>query len=108
MDFYVVYIHEAHPADGWVLESNTDAEIDVLNARSIEERQGVATMCSTKLSLSIPVFVDGMDNAADRAFNAWPERLYVISTDGTVAYQGGKGPYGFDPEELATFVASAR
>jgi len=49
-----------------------------------------------------------MDNAADRAFNAWPERLYVISTDGTVAYQGGKGPYGFDPEELATFVASAR
>jgi len=45
-----------------------------------------------------------MDNAAARAFNAWPERLYVISAEGRVAYQGGKGPYGFDPWELERFL----
>ena len=45
-----------------------------------------------------------MDNAADRAFQGWPERLYVLSTDGRIAYQGDKGPYGFDPEELDRFL----
>ncbi len=45
-----------------------------------------------------------MDNAADIAFNGWPERLYVLSEEGRIAYQGGKGPYGFDLEELDTFL----
>jgi iodothyronine deiodinase-like protein len=52
----------------------------------------------------VPVLLDGMENQADRAYNAWPERLYVISGEGTIAYQGGKGPYGFNPPELAEFL----
>lgn len=45
-----------------------------------------------------------MDNAADRAFQGWPERLYVLAQEGTIVYQGGKGPYGFDLEELEHFL----
>ena len=45
-----------------------------------------------------------MDNAAARAFGAWPERLYVLAPTGEVVYQGGKGPYGFKPEELDSFL----
>ena len=57
------------------------------------------------LQLSIPMLIDGMNNTIDRAFNGWPERLYVIGTDGRVAYQGGKGPYGFNPAELEQFLS---
>jgi hypothetical protein len=50
------------------------------------------------------VLIDGMDNSIDRGFNAWPERLYVVSTEGRVVYQGGKGPYGFDTVEFEEFL----
>jgi len=46
-----------------------------------------------------------MENTAGRAFNAWPERLYVLSREGTVLYKGGKGPYDFNPDELERFLA---
>ncbi len=73
-----------------------------------EDRTEVAATCTTRLALTIPLLIDGMDNAAARAFNAWPERLYVISTDGRVVYQGGKGPYGFDPAELESFLVGVQ
>jgi len=65
----------------------------------------VAEACATRLALTMPVLLDGMDNAVSRAYNAWPERLYVISPEGRVVYQGSKGPYGFKPEELERFLA---
>ena len=49
------------------------------------------------LGLSIPTLVDGMDNAAGEWFAAWPERLYVAAPEGRITYQGGPGPWGFDP-----------
>jgi hypothetical protein len=48
-----------------------------------------------------------MENDADRAYQAWPERLYVVGTDGRIRYQGGKGPYGFSPAELERFLEEA-
>ena len=45
-----------------------------------------------------------MADTASTLFNAWPERLYVIAMDGRIAYKGGKGPYGFDPEEMDRFL----
>ncbi len=68
------------------------------------ERREAAGTCAAALGLTAPVLLDGMDNAADRAYGAWPERLYVLSREGTIAYQGGKGPYGFDPAELEDFL----
>lgn len=46
-----------------------------------------------------------MDNVADALYNGWPERLYVLSCAGSILYKGGKGPFGFDTEELAAFLA---
>ena len=57
-----------------------------------------------RLGLTTPIRIDGMENDADRAYNAWPERLYVVSEEGRIVYQGGKGPYGFKPEELEAFL----
>lgn len=48
----------------------------------------------------MPAVVDGMDNATDKAYAAAPDRLYLVGKDGTIVYQGGRGPFGFLPGEL--------
>lgn len=102
--FFVVYIHEAHPTDGWQLESNIAEQIEFAQPQVFAVRQALAQTCAARLALTIPVLIDGMDNAADRAFNAWPERLYVIAPTGEVVYKGGKGPFDFRPAELGEFL----
>lgn len=99
-----MYIMEAHSTDGWQLESNITDGILIAQPETIEARERAASSCALGLHLSIPILVDTLDNRAEKLFSAWPERLYVVSAGGTVLYQGGKGPYGFDPEELDTFL----
>ena len=77
---------------------------------SISERREVAATCMQRLDLSpMPAVVDTMDDATNRAYGAWPERLYLIGKNGRVLYQGGPGPYEFDPDQLeAAIQASIR
>jgi hypothetical protein len=49
----------------------------------------------------MPVLVDTMDDAVSNAFAAWPERIYVVDADGTIAHAGGPGPFDFDPDAAA-------
>lgn len=102
----MVYIREAHPTDGWQMQSNVEEQVTFAQPTTEAQRQEVASACMVGLRLSIPALLDTLDNQADIAFNGWPERLYVLSADGQIVYQGGKGPYGFNPEELASFLQS--
>jgi hypothetical protein len=97
--FFVVYVQEAHPTDGWQVESNVDEGVLYRQHQSYEERESVAGTCRLDLGLSMPILVEEMDNAIDEAYGAAPERLYVIGTDGRVVYQGGAGPHFFDLDE---------
>ncbi len=38
-----------------------------------------------------------MDDAVNKAYSAWPDRIYVIGVDGKIALMGGQGPRGFAP-----------
>jgi hypothetical protein len=78
--------------------------VELPRPRALAERCEIAAMCAARLGLSTPILIDGMENEADRAYNAWPERLYVVARDGSIAYKGGKGPYDFKPEELEEFL----
>ena len=40
------------------------------------------------------------DDATERAYTAWPERLYLIDRDGRIAYKSAPGPFGFKPAAL--------
>ncbi len=64
--------------------------------KNMEERAHVAEACMLRLELAMPTLLDDMENSTDEAYAALPERLYVIGTDGRVAYQSGPGPFGFD------------
>lgn len=95
-----MYIREAHPSDGWQVGANTQQGVVYTQPTTEKERLGVAHACQVGLKISIPMLVDGMDNAVNNAYTAWPDRLYVVGKDGTIAYKGGPGPRGFQPAEM--------
>ena len=98
--FVVVYIREAHPEEGWVVTPNRNDEIIVNDPTTTEERVEVAATCVLRLEIRMPVVVDDVDDEIARAYGALPDRLYLIGTDGNVAFQGEPGPWGFAPDAL--------
>jgi hypothetical protein len=98
--FLAVYIREAHPEDGWIIPENRRSKLSVIDPKSDEERHAVASTCAVNLCMKMPMAVDGVDNAVASAYGGWPDRLYLVSRDGRIAFQGGEGPFGFKPEEL--------
>jgi hypothetical protein len=47
-----------------------------------------------------------MDDAVNKAYVAWPTRLYLIGLDGRVVYHGGLGPFDFHPYKLQRAIES--
>lgn len=80
--------------DSWLPMAFGNIEDPVTN----EERNRMATFCSRELALTIPAVVDDIDDAVSLDYSGWPERLYLIAKGGKVAYRGGPGPFGFDPD----------
>ncbi len=100
-----VYIAEAHPTDGWQMQANLDEDVLLRQHVSLEERFAAARASVERLGLTLPVLVDGMDDAVSEAFAAWPERLYVAEAGGRLAYVGGPGPFEFEPDEAAAALS---
>ena len=100
VEFFAVYVQEAHPMDGWQTDSNVAEGVLLRQHQSFDEREEAAQICSIDLHISIPTLVEEMDNAIDEAYGAAPERLYLIGKDGNVYYHGGAGPHLFDLDEL--------
>ena len=99
--FFIVYIREAHPEDGWVLADNRREEIALVDPVSLDERADAAEACALRLETRIPILLDDVDDAVASAYGGWPDRLALIRVDGRVAYLSEVGPFGFKPEELA-------
>jgi hypothetical protein len=94
--FLVIYIREAHPTDGWSIPGRSR----FADPKTLVERREVAGQCEVAVLHGIPTLVDEMDDAVMTAYAAWPDRLYLVGLDGRVVYAGGRGPFGFKPEEL--------
>ena len=100
MSFYVVYIQEAHPVDLWQMSSNVKEGVLFRSPRTSSERADTADICVVKLAIKLPAVVDGIDNRVERAYTGWPDRLYVIGTDGRVRFKSAPGPFGFSTADL--------
>ena len=95
-----MYIREAHAIDSNSPAGGNGMPI-VEDPVTLFERNQVAQVCMTKLELEgLPALVDDMKDTANNAYRAWPDRLYLVGKDGKIAYHGGRGPFGFKPEEL--------
>ena len=100
-----VYIAEAHAVDEWQLPANLDDDVLLPQHTTLDDRRAAARAGVERLGLTMPVLVDGMDDAVSEAFAAWPERLYVAEPGGRLAYVGGPGPFEFDPDAAADALA---
>ena len=105
-EFYVVYIIEANAADS-DRPVPIPGEEPIYEPTSLVERKAVAKKCVAKLNLEVPCLVDGMDNAVGSAYDALPDRIFVVDTEGNIAVRSDHGPWGFKPgvDETAKWLA---
>ncbi|GIW81561.1 MAG: hypothetical protein KatS3mg105_3368 [Gemmatales bacterium] len=92
IQFFVVYIREAHPNSRIPQPSKLEQRVDIAK-----------TMCQ-QLKLSLPTLIDGMDNKTGIAYGGFPDRLYLVGKDGRIVYKGARGPFGFKPNELEAAI----
>jgi hypothetical protein len=98
--FLMVYVREAHPTDGWAMESNTRAGVAAAQPKTLLERTAVCDQFCERLKPTIPVVVDDVNDAVGNAYSGMPARLYLIDRRGRVAHKSGRGPFGFKVGEL--------
>ena len=112
--FLKIYIREAHPVDGWwfgkgftkilIRLFSSKVSLDTYDPETIEERRVAAGECEQSLQYGVKTYVDEIDDRVNKAYAAWPTRLYLIDRDGRVVYAGGLGPFGFKPGEFKTAI----
>jgi Iodothyronine deiodinase len=88
------------------MDSNREEKLVFNQPRSFDERRELAKILVERLKYRMPLAIDAIDNRADQAFAAWPERIYVIAPGGRVAFKGEMGPFGFHPEEAEKALAA--
>lgn len=103
-DFLTVYIREAHPEDEWQMDSNITDDVCYMQPRTLADRITIANDFAQRFGYPIPLAVDTMANTANQLYAGWPERLYLIGTDGRIAYKGGMGPFNYKPEEVRAWL----
>jgi hypothetical protein len=106
VDFLTVYVREAHPTDEWQMKSNVKDDVCYAQPKTLEQRVAIAKDFTARYKFPLPFAIDDMSNAADSAYAAWPERLYIIDETGHVAYRGGMGPFHYKPSEVRDWLAS--
>ena len=95
-EFRMVYINEAHAADGRNPVGYAK-EKGITEHDDYEERCVTAQMLMDDETLTIPCLIDGMDNKVNQAYSAWPDRIFLVRTDGKLAVAADRGPWGFKP-----------
>lgn len=98
--FVMVYVREAHPTDGWVMASNAKAGVEAKQPTTYDERAKVCRQFTDKVKPSYPVLVDEINDLVGNGYSGMPGRLYVIDTQGKIAYKSGRGPFGFRSGEM--------
>lgn len=97
--FAFVYIRESHPTQGYQPAKYAREVQPVPDAESLERRRETAARYAEAKALPFPVLVDTLNDETARLYSAWPVRLFVVDTDGTVLYSGGQAPWFYRPFE---------
>jgi Iodothyronine deiodinase len=89
------------------MKSNEKEEDNVCYAqpKKIEDRVAIANDFTQRYKFPVPFGIDEMNNVANDAYAAWPERLYIVDEAGNITYKGGNGPFKYDPKEVRAWLA---
>jgi hypothetical protein len=99
-------VREAHPTDEWQMKSNVKEDVCYAQPRTLEQRIAIANDFVQRQKYPVPFGIDDMTNAANDAYSAWPERIYIIDEQGKIAYAGGMGPFNYHPDEARAWLAA--
>ncbi len=94
----MIYTRVAHPKNGWEIQGMSH----IRDPRTISQRQEAAERCTTDYGFEFPTLIDDMLDSTAVRYAAWPERIFVINPDGTVAFAGGCGPGKFHDRRSRT------
>ena len=101
MAFLAVYISEAHPSDIWQMQSNLRDKVVFASPKNQAERAEIAGICVRRLHMEFPAVLDEFGNSTEQAYTGWPDRIYLLDSQGRIAYKSKAGPFGFKPDALA-------
>ena len=88
------------------MKSNVKDDVCYAQPKNLAQRLAIANDFIKRFSYPVPFGVDDWGNAANDAYSAWPERLYIIDESGRIAYRGGMGPFSYHPEEARAWLAA--
>lgn len=109
VSFRLVYMREAHAIDS-KRPSKMAREKGITEHADYGERCSIAKAFLDEQNLTIPAIVDDFDNTVNLAYHAFPDRLFVVNMNGTLAVAGKRGPRGFVPalEEASEWLKHYR
>jgi hypothetical protein len=87
------------------MDSNIKDQVVFKQPKTFAERRTAAAILVDRLKYRAPLAIDDIAGQAEKAYGAWPERIYIIGTDGKVAYKGGMGPFDFHPDQAEKRLA---
>ena len=88
------------------MPENDTEKVCYTQPRTTAQRVAIANDFVHRFHYDVPLLVDPIDNPAMTAFAGWPERLYIVGTDGLLRYAGHPGPFKYYPEEVAAWLAA--
>ena len=96
VEFRLVYISEAHATDDrrpvpYAIEKG------ISEHKTYGERCSVAGRLMSDEKLTIPAIVDNMDNKVAEAYDANPNRAFLVRKDGLLGVAAAPGPFGWQP-----------
>jgi len=103
VDLLHVYIIEAHPKGEWAFEVKPGVTLE--QPKLLQERLAIANTFAEDLQITDKMVVDDISNPCDIAFEARPERLYVLD-GGKILWRSGLGPFQYDVDALRDVLAS--
>ena len=101
----MIYIREAHPDSVVTIVKDGKQTLEKVGQTSaLKERGERAQQFLDAMKVTIPTLIDKEDDQVNKNYSGWPERLFVVGTDGKIAYKGGPGPGGFRVGEVEDWL----
>ena len=106
IDFKIVYIRDSHPVLGFRAPTNDRRGIGPeQEPKTLADREKWACEDQKKMKCTIPVLMDTFDDKTMNAYNAFPQRIYVLEKHGKIAYSS-TGLIGFELESVTKVIKS--
>jgi hypothetical protein len=109
-----LYVREAHVVyrdenkkivGGWPI-GYTQYEYE--QHKNLDERIAMAKIFTDEFLWHIPTYVDNFENNFDNTYGAWPDRVFLFDSDGTLQFKAVLEDGGFRPnpftEQIKQFI----